>query len=756
MTASAALALALLLALEAPRPAAAQCTGSTYSFGGLPCAPCASGAVFISSASGCAPSAALTAGPADTAFYLSGTAVEGTAAFQNISAPTGITYVIDPFGVSNGAASFATGSYLSASGARAPPALPADGSVAVSASAWVRCSTPPASYSSVLGWGAPGDVSAVSSNTISATSVSLVVSGGGLLPSSGTVASFVGGGATGGVSGTADGTGTNAQLFGPRAMAVIPSDGNIIVTDQSSHCLRMVTPAGVVTKFAGLCGTLGTADGTGTNARFNTLSGVAFHPATGGLVIADNNNHIIRLITYPGAVVTTFAGTVGVTGLVDAVGTNARFNTPPGLAVIPSTGDIVVAGRNNNCIRRVTFPGAVVSTLVGSPTGVGGFADGVGLAALMQGPYGIAVSANSDLIATTDSSGRIRLITFPGLVVTTVGGSTVLAADGVGSNANFADPRAVAITAQGIVIAGDSGNHKLRTINPATLAVSTLVGPPAGTNPAFWANGVGTSAGFNYPAGLLILPGGLILVAENGDQAVRVVTLPFVLPACDSTWHHVALTFSPSATPFSLVGFLDGAAVLQQAANITLPARASSSLRVAWNGDLSTNAGSLFSGAVDELRIFARALTAAEVTALSQPRLASFLAQFPNTASSPAFATASATSYTLSCVSGYAGPPASLTRRSSDGSWAWLGGVTPSCTICGAGTYSAAGATACTLCPTGITTTGMSTGGVSVASCTTCAPGFYGAVTGVSVEERAAPLAPAARLSARNVVDFFY
>jgi hypothetical protein len=143
---------------------------------------------------------------------------------------------------------------------------------------------------------------------------------------------------------------------------------------------------------------------------------------------------VVGAICLLGAVVTTFAGGVGVAGFVDAVGTNARFNTPPGVAVIPSTGDIVVAGRNNNCIRRITFPGAGVSTLVGSPTGAGGFADGVGLAALMQGPYGIAVSANSDLIATTDSSGRIRLITFPGLVVTTVGGSTVLAADGVGSN----------------------------------------------------------------------------------------------------------------------------------------------------------------------------------------------------------------------------------------------------------------------------------------------------------------------------------
>jgi hypothetical protein len=262
------------------------------------------------------------------------------------------------------------------------------------------------------------------------------------------------------------------------------------------------------------------------------------------------------------------------------------------------------------------------------------------------------------------------------------------------------------------------------------MAVTTLAGPPAGTNIAGRFDGTGTNAVFSYPASLLVLPSGVIAVSENGNNAVRLVTLPFVLPACDSTWHHVALTYTPTATPFSLVGFLDGAAVLQQAVSVTLPARASASLRIAFNGDLSTNGGSLFAGALDDLRIFARALTSAEVAALSQPRLASYLSAFPNTVSSPASATASATSYAFTCVAGYAGPLASLARRPSDGSWAWLGGVTPSCSICAAGSYSAAGATACTLCPTGITTTGTSTGSLSVASCTTCAPGFYGTVTG--------------------------
>ena len=238
-------------------------------------------------------------------------------------------YVVDPFGVSNGAAAFAGGSYLSTTGARAPPALPAGSSAAFSASAWIRCGAPPASLSSVLGWGAPSDASVVASSAISASSAALVVAGTALPPNSATVSSFVGSSTN--VAGTTDGTGAGALLNGPRAMALVPSNGNIIVTDQTSSCLREVTPTGVVTTFAGLCGTAGYVDAAGAAARFNLLSGVAWVPAAGGLVVADNNNHRIRMVTYPGAVVTTLAGS-GVAGFLDATGLAAQFNTPAGVA----------------------------------------------------------------------------------------------------------------------------------------------------------------------------------------------------------------------------------------------------------------------------------------------------------------------------------------------------------------------------------------------------------------------------------------
>ena len=74
---------------------------------------------------------------------------------------------------------------------------------------------------------------------------------------------------------------------------------------------------------AGLAGTIGSTDGTGTAARFNSPLGVAVD-ASGNIYVADTGNHTIRLIT-PGGVVTTIAGAPGVSGTADGVGSAAAI-----------------------------------------------------------------------------------------------------------------------------------------------------------------------------------------------------------------------------------------------------------------------------------------------------------------------------------------------------------------------------------------------------------------------------------------------
>ena len=90
-------------------------------------------------------------------------------------------------------------------------------------------------------------------------------------------------------------------------------------------------------------------------------------------------------------------GLAGSYGSADGTGSTARFNNPFGAAV-DSVGNLYVADTGNNAIREVT-PGGAVSTLAGSP-GDPGSTDGIGGAARFYNPEGVAVDAAGNLYAS--------------------------------------------------------------------------------------------------------------------------------------------------------------------------------------------------------------------------------------------------------------------------------------------------------------------------------------------------------------------
>src|SRR5207247_20831 len=135
-------------------------------------------------------------------------------------------------------------------------------------------------------------------------------------------------------------------------------------------------PAGVVTTLAGLAGSGGSDDGTGSAARFYYPSGVATD-SSGNVYVADSMNHTIRKIT-PAGVVTTLAGLAGSTGSDDGTGSAARFYGPYGVAT-DSSGNVYVADTSPPR-RRTVIPAGVVTTLAGL-AGSPGSPDGTGSAA---------------------------------------------------------------------------------------------------------------------------------------------------------------------------------------------------------------------------------------------------------------------------------------------------------------------------------------------------------------------------------------
>ena len=190
----------------------------------------------------------------------------------------------------------------------------------------------------------------------------------------------------------------------PSGLAMDPAN-NLYVADTANNTIRKITPAGIVTTLAGLAGQSGTVDGLGAAARFNAPRAVAVDHA-GNVYVADTANSAIRLITPAGAV-STFAGQSGFEGASDGAGAYALFWNPAGIAVDPAT-NVFVADTGNYTLRKIT-PDRNVSTVAGL-AGQPGISDGVGPDARFTSPYGIAVDAQGNIYladtATTTSGGH--------------------------------------------------------------------------------------------------------------------------------------------------------------------------------------------------------------------------------------------------------------------------------------------------------------------------------------------------------------
>ena len=233
------------------------------------------------------------------------------------------------------------------------------------------------------------------------------------ITSAGVVTTFAGN--ADGFTGSTDGTGTAARFYVPTAVAT-DSAHNVYVADTNNHTIRKITPAAAVSTLAGSAGLVGSADGSGAAARFSHPYGVATDGA-GNVYAADADNSTIRKITPAGAV-STLAGSAGLTGSADGSGVAARFARPFGVAT-DSAGNIYVADTGNHTIRLVT-PAGGVATFAGT-AGVVGSTDGVGTAARFNGPLGVATDSAGNVYVSDSGNHTIRKITRGGVVSTVVG-----------------------------------------------------------------------------------------------------------------------------------------------------------------------------------------------------------------------------------------------------------------------------------------------------------------------------------------------
>lgn len=261
----------------------------------------------------------------------------------------------------------------------------------------------------------------------------------------------------GGVRGTADGSGTLAQFFGPKG--IVLARGGLVVADSGNHTLRHISFEGVVTTLAGSPGTAGfvddadplrarfrspiglAVDSAGNiyvadsknsairkldpDGRVTTLAGatnglfepsaVAWEPGAGRVWIADTRNHAVKWLGGAGVVETIAGGNAPVlSGSVDSANPlDARFNQPKGLLWGGNQLGMLVSDSANHVIRRVYKDGAgfVVSTYAGL-SGDPGRVDGAVVSARFNGPVGLAKDQESGAFLVVDSVGQaLRRIT---------------------------------------------------------------------------------------------------------------------------------------------------------------------------------------------------------------------------------------------------------------------------------------------------------------------------------------------------------
>jgi secreted PhoX family phosphatase len=271
----------------------------------------------------------------------------------------------------------------------------------------------------------------------------------------GQVSTFAGNGNEGYINGP----GATAEFQSPNGIAV-DMQGNVYVsegTGDDDNRIRKITPTGLVSTFAGK-GKFGFEDGPAADSKFFNPSGLAFDLA-GNLYIADEINNRIREIT-PAGIVSTFAGN-GMQGSLDGPGDSAEFNVPVDITV-DAYGNVYVADDYNSRIRKISSLG-IVSTLAGSSNS--GTQNGTGTAAKFATPIAVAADGLGNVYETDGiNNNSIRKITSAG-VVTTLSGAVIAGyVDGPLSKALFSSPSGLAIDKKGNIYVADEINNRIRKI----------------------------------------------------------------------------------------------------------------------------------------------------------------------------------------------------------------------------------------------------------------------------------------------------
>ncbi len=343
-------------------------------------------------------------------------------------------------------------------------------------------------------------------------------------------------------------------MFHPATGMYIEADGSIKVADARNSVIRNISNLGDVTMFSGSSQQYPFKDGTATEANFNSPNDID-KLSTGNYVVADRENHAIRLVKPDGSV-KTIAGQGNGKNKYNGDKTDARqaqLNRPLTLQTanlhtawhIPDT--VYFADRDNFLIRKLVPNGDgtwAVVTVAGTPPTTGadvcgpltyfpGATNGATAQAKFRGPCGVVLSDNERYLYVAERDNNVvRVIdlmmgivgTYAGVVM--VGQGKGAYQDGPAATAKFNGPSQIDIDADRNLYMADRFNHVIRKITPTAdpmkgSMVQTYAGVPMEKGRR---SGPASQAKYYEPWGLAFdRSSGLVFVGDTGNSRVAVI-----------------------------------------------------------------------------------------------------------------------------------------------------------------------------------------------------------------------------------------
>ncbi len=344
---------------------------------------------------------------------------------------------------------------------------------------------------------------------------------------------------------------TSATLKGPRGVA-LDSSGNVYFTDYSNQRIRKITVStGMISTVMGN-GTAGYSgnNGPATSAMVYNPWGISID-SSDDIYVTDMFNNRIRKTTVSTGIVTNLAGSSSVTSYSGDNGqaTSATFSRPRSVAV-DTSGNVYIADTGNNRIRKITISTGVLTTVAGSSTS-GSFTgdDGAATSATLNGPYSIVLDSSGNMYIADRSNNRIRKVTTTGIISTIAGtGSASYSGDnGAPTSATLNGPRGLALDSSGNLYISDQTNHRVRKITSSTGLITTIAG--SSTSGGFGGDrDAATSARLYTPSNTAVDSSGNVYIADVDNQRIRKVTMnaPTRAPTAIPT---ITPTVSPTETP---------------------------------------------------------------------------------------------------------------------------------------------------------------------------------------------------------------